>query len=129
MNEAEREAFLRQPHTAVLSTLGRDGRIHSVPVWYLYADSVFRILTGRGSVKHKNVQRTGRATICVDLRDGSLRYVTAEGPVTVADTVTKAERLALRTHYQGPEQAQRIVDQGGHEGMVRLTLTPARWIG
>ena len=129
MDEVEREAFLSQPHTAVLSTLGPDGRVHAVPVWYLYEEGVFRVLTGRGSAKHRNVQRTGRATICVDLRDGSLRYVTAEGAVTVADTVSKAERLVLRTRYQGLAEARRIVDQGGHEGLVRLTLTPERWIG
>jgi PPOX class probable F420-dependent enzyme len=129
MEPSERDAFLRGPHTAVLSTLGRDGRVHAVPVWYLYEGGVFRILTGRGSVKHRNVERTGRATLCVDQRSGGFRYVTAEGPVTIDATVSREERLALHVHYRGPDDARRVVDRGGHEGLVRLTLTPERWLG
>ncbi len=129
MDDRERDLFLAAPRTAVLSTLSADGRIHSVPVWYLYRDSEFRIITGRGSAKHRNIQRTGRATICVDEREGSIRYTTAEGPVTVADTVSFDERLELHTHYRGAEAARKIVEKGGHEGMVMLTLTAERWIG
>ena len=129
MDAAERAAFLQQPHTAVLSTLARDGRIHAVPVWYLFEDGRFHVITGRNSAKHRNVLRSGRATICVDQREGAFRYVTAEGAVSVADTVTREQRLALHTHYRGAEQAARIVERGGHEGMVMLMLTPERWLG
>ena len=129
MDEAERDAFLATPRTAVLSTLSKDGHIHSVPVWYLYERGEFRIITGRGSGKHRNVVRSGRATLCVDEREGRIRYATAEGPVTVSNTVTFEERLALHTHYRGEEAARRIVEKGGHEGMVMLTLRPERWIG
>jgi PPOX class probable F420-dependent enzyme len=129
MDQSERDVFLTEPRTAVLSTLSNDGRIHSVPVWYLYESGRFRIITGRGSAKHRNIARTGRATLCVDERDGRIRYATAEGPVTVADTVSFEERLALHTHYRGAEPARRIVEKGGHESMIMLTLTPERWIG
>jgi PPOX class probable F420-dependent enzyme len=128
MDQLERDAFLAQPLTAVLSTLSRDGRIHSVPVWYLYEGGMFLIITGRGSAKHRNIERTGRATLCVDQREGGMRYVTAEGPATVSNEVSKTQRLALHTHYRGAEQAQRIVDKGGHEGMVLVTLMPERWL-
>ena len=129
MQPDERDAFLREPRTAVLATLDREGRIHAVPVWFLYHRSEFRIITDRGSAKHRNAVRTGRATLCVDDRAGSFRYVTAEGPVIVRDPITYDERLALHTHYRGPEAAKQIVDRGGHERMVMLVLHPDRWIG
>jgi PPOX class probable F420-dependent enzyme len=129
VNESERDAFLRTPRTAVISTTGRDGRIHSVPVWFLWDGEVFRVITGRGSVKHRNAERTGRASICVDERDGTLRYVTAEGTVTVSDPETKDQRLALWTHYRGPETARQVVERGGHEQRVMLLLRPERWWG
>jgi PPOX class probable F420-dependent enzyme len=128
MDQNERDAFLAQPLTAVLSTLTRSGRIHSVPVWYLYEAGVFRIITGRGSAKHRNIERTGRATLCIDQREGGMRYATAEGPARISDTVSKAERLALHTHYRGAEAAQRVVDKGGHEAMVLVTLTAEHWL-
>jgi len=129
MDPSQRDAFLRVPRTAVLSTIGNDGRIHAVPVWFRWDGSAFRIITGRGSAKHRNAIRSGRASLCVDERAGAVGYVTAEGAVQVEDTVTKEERLALHTLYRGAEAAQKVIDRGGHEGMVLLVLTPERWFG
>lgn len=128
MDAAQREEFIRQPRTAVLATTGRDGRIHAVPVWYRWDGQQFRIITERGSVKHRNVARTGRASLCIDDRE-RFTYVTGEGPVTVQDTVSYEERLALHTLYRGPEKAKEVVDKGGHEKMVLLLLRPEHWLG
>lgn len=127
MTTDDREAFLRQPRTAVLATTGRDGRIHAVPVWFRWDGEVFRIITERGSVKHRNVVRVPRAALCIDDRE-RFTYVTAEGAVTVQDSVTYEERLALHTLYRGPERAKEVVDRGGHERMVLLLLRPERWL-
>jgi len=124
----DRAAFLSQPRTAVLATTRGNGQVHAVPVWYAFDGEAFRIITARGSVKHRNAARSGRATLCVDERDGAYRYVMAEGPVTVQDSVTYDERLALHTLYRGAERAKEIVDRGGHEKMVLLVLRPERWV-
>jgi PPOX class probable F420-dependent enzyme len=129
MDQAEREAFLREPRTAVIATTGRSGRIHAVPVWFTWDGEVFRIITDRGSVKHRNAVRAGRASLCIDDRSGALRYVTAEGPVTVQDPLSYDERLALHTHYRDPDKAKEIVDRGGHERMIMLLIRPEHWIG
>lgn len=129
MDQSERDAFLRQPRTAVLATTGKSGAIHAVPVWYAWDGSEFSIITERGSAKHRNVLRNARASLCVDDRDGRFQYLTAEGPVTVTDPVTYEQRLALHTIYRGPEGARAVVDKGGHEKMVMLHLSPQRWLG
>lgn len=123
----ERARFISAPRTAVLATTDAAGRAHAVPVWYRWDGAVFRILTDRGSAKHRNIERTGRAALCVDERDGSFATVTAEGAVEVIDPVTYEERLALHTHYRGAEAARRLVDRGGHERLVLLMLRPSRW--
>jgi PPOX class probable F420-dependent enzyme len=128
MPTPEEDAFLAEPNTAVIATVDAEGRAHAVPVWYLYRDGTFRIITGRGSAKHRHILRTGRAALCVDERGDRFRHITAEGPVTVIDEVTYSERLALHSHYRGPEAAERIVSRGGHEAMVLLVLTPERWL-
>jgi len=127
MNTQERESFLRQPRTAVLATVDAAGRAHAVPIWYRRDDESFRIITDRGSQKHRNVERTGRAAIVVDERDGSFKTVTAEGPARVVDPLTVEERLALHVIYRGPEAAKEVVERGGHENLVLLVLTPERW--
>jgi PPOX class probable F420-dependent enzyme len=113
----------------VLATVDRAGRAHAVPVWFTWDGEAFRIVTDRGSAKHRNIERTGRATLCIDEREGRYGFVTAEGPVTVQDPLTYDDRLALHTHYRGAEAGKRIVDQGGHERMVLLVLRPERWYG
>jgi PPOX class probable F420-dependent enzyme len=128
MDAAQREEFIKQPRTAVLATTGRDGRIHAVPVWFRWDGEQFRILTDRGSAKHRNAVRTGRASLCIDDRE-RFTYVTGEGPVTVQDTVSYDERLALHTLYRGPEKAKEVVDNGGHEKLVLLLLRPEHWLG
>ena len=126
MTPGERDAYLNQPRNAIFATVGADGRIHAVPVWFRYEGGEFEIITERGSVKHRNAAHAGRAAICVD--DAKFAYVSAEGPVAVQDQVSYEERLALHIRYRGPEAAKRIVDQGGHERMVILRLRPEHWL-
>jgi PPOX class probable F420-dependent enzyme len=120
--------FVRRPQVAVLATQWTKGRVHAVPVWYLFEDGAFKVVVDRGSQKHRNVERAGRATICIDDRSGKLRHAMAEGPVRVVDPLTYEQRLALHRHYRGEEGARAVVDRGGHERMVLLVLTPERWV-
>jgi PPOX class probable F420-dependent enzyme len=128
MDASEREQFIKQPRTAVLATTRRDGRIHAVPVWFRWDGVQFHIITERGTAKHRNAVRAGRASLCIDDRE-RFTYVTGEGPVTVQDIVSYDERLALHTLYRGPEKAREVVDKGGHEKMVLLLLRPEHWLG
>jgi PPOX class probable F420-dependent enzyme len=128
MTHPRRDLFLERPETAVLSTIDRHGRIHSVPVWYRWDGETARIVTGRDSVKVKNLRRNGRAALCVDRREGRRAYVTMEGPVEIVDPLTKEERFALRANYEGDEAARAAVEQGGHENMVLLVLRPEKWL-
>ena len=127
MNTAERNAFLSEPHTAVIATVDAKGRPHAVPVWYLWNGDSFEIITGRDSAKVRHLKSTGRAALCIDTRGGDTKHVTAEGPVEIGGTATPEWRLKLHTHYRGREQAEKIVARGGHEGQVFLTLRPERW--
>ncbi len=75
-------SFLAERHLATLSTLGRDGRIHSVPVGITYLDGVVRVIGSRGSQKFVNAERSGRAS--VNTVDGP-RWISFEGSVRVLD--------------------------------------------
>ena len=56
----DRDAFLREAHIAVLATRGADGRPHAAPIWYLYEDGVFVMITGRRSTKARNIRQHRR---------------------------------------------------------------------
>lgn len=101
--------FLAEYHLATLSTIGRDGRVHSVPVGTTYRDGVVRVIGSRGSQKFLNVERTGRAS--VNTVDGG-RWISFEGPARIsedpADVALAVELYAAR--YRQPQpNPERVV--------------------
>ena len=124
MTPEERNIFLETPRSAVFSTVNGAGRVHSVLVWFLWDGETLTVLTERGSVKHRNVERSGRATVVVH---ENVSYVSAEGPVEVGD-VSPAVRRKLWTRYAGPEVAAEMVTEDTTARMVALVLRPEHWI-
>ena len=70
MDEAALERFLTEgAKIAVLSTVDRRGHPRSAPVWYEWRDGALLILTGRDSLKWRNLLRAPRAAVCIDERE------------------------------------------------------------
>jgi PPOX class probable F420-dependent enzyme len=126
MTPEQRQAFIVQPLPATLATVDAKGRAHAVPVIYLFEEGEFLVITDRGSQKHKNAVRQGRATLCIDDRS-KFRTVTAEGTVRVIDPVSYELRLRLHTHYRGAEAALKATADGAHQRMIALVIRPERW--
>ena len=126
MTPEERHAFASRPLPAVLATVDGHGRAHAVPVIYQYEDGELLVITDRGSQKHRNAVRQGRAALSIDDR-ARFQTVTAEGPVRVIDPITYELRLRLHTHYRGEEAARKATADGGHERMAALVIAPERW--
>jgi F420H(2)-dependent biliverdin reductase len=74
-------AFLAERHLGVLSTRGKNDRIHAVPVGFTWHEGVVRIIGSRGTQKFVNAQRSGRATITSV--DGA-RWISFEGEARVS---------------------------------------------
>jgi len=102
-------AFLREYHLATLSTVGRRGRVHAVPVGFTYEDGVVRVIGSRGSQKFLNAERNGRASVCSV--DGA-RWISFEGPARVTDdpvAVARAVELYGERYRQPRENPERVV--------------------
>lgn len=104
-------AFLSEYHLATLSTLGRSGRVHAVPVGFTYEDGVVRVIGSRGTQKFVNAQRSGRASICSV--DGG-RWISFEGSASVTDdpaVVAHAVELYAARYRQPRPNPERVVLQ------------------
>lgn len=102
-------AFLSEYHLATLSTLGRHGRIHSVPVGITYRDGIVRVIGSRGSQKFLNAERAGRAS--VNTVDGG-RWISFEGPARVSEdpgAVATAVELYAARYRQPRPNPERVV--------------------
>ena len=102
-------AFLGEYHLATLSTVGRLGRVHSVPVGFTYEDGIARVIGSRGSQKFLNAERSGRASLCSV--DGA-RWISFEGTARVTDdptTVAHAVELYAMRYRQPRVNPERVV--------------------
>ena len=128
MSEAEREQFLKEANVAVLATVDRGGRAHAAPVWYLYEDGRFLISTGRGSQKHRDLERNPNVTLVVDRRTLPYYAVMARGAVEIGPQLPDEERLRMYVRYLGEEMGRGYVSRGSGEDSVSIRLTPRRFI-
>jgi PPOX class probable F420-dependent enzyme len=126
-SDEARQAFLAEPQLGVLSTVGRDGGPHAVPIWYLYEDGVIRISVSEGSQKHRNVERDPRVALAVDRRERPYYALTALGAATIEPSFGDEERLRLATRYLGEAAAQEYLKNRGPGGSVTIQFRPDRF--
>lgn len=116
--------FLNETRFAALATINKDGTPQQSTMWYELDGDTILMNTKAGRLKHRNLQRDPRASICVP--DG-YRWVTISGTVELNDDQSVAQadirRLAIRYHGQekGERQSREKFSQE-HRVTVRLQI-------
>ena len=129
MSADEVHAFLvgDPPRPGVLATTRQDGRPHVAPVWYCVDDDgTIVFTTGAGTVKGRNLRRTGWAAMTVDDDRPPFSFVTVEGPVTISEDPTAVRDWAGRIggRYMGADRADEYGERNGVPGELLVRLTP-----
>ncbi len=98
MTTQEREAFLAESHTAVISVANDGNRPpHSVPVWYHYEPGGnFTFFTGiqqRVARKTALIERAGVVSVVVQREEFPCKYVAAECTVVCAERPPSEEAI------------------------------------
>ena len=99
-------AFLNETRFAALATINKDGTPQQSTMWYALDGDTILMNTKAGRLKHRNLQRDPRASICVP--DG-YRWVTISGTVEMNDdqAVAQADIRRLAIRYHGQEKGER----------------------
>jgi hypothetical protein len=137
MTEREREAFLAEPRTAIISVASGGGRPPlAVPIHYHYAPggdlTFFTDTQHRTSRKTRLLARTGgRFTLTVQNPEWPYRFATVECTVVRRDVPPSTEQiLRIARPFMGEEAARGLaaseVDDPGTT-MVLYTARPDRW--
>jgi PPOX class probable F420-dependent enzyme len=93
MTPSEWRAFLLSgTRTAKLATVRLDGRPHVAPVWFDLDGNDLIFMTGRDTVKGKNIRRDPRVMICIDDEQPPFAFVFIEG-TAVASELSPADLL------------------------------------
>jgi PPOX class probable F420-dependent enzyme len=122
------EAFLREPNLAVISTVGPGGRPHALPIWYVYEDGAIIMITGRGSQKHRNIERNPEVAVTVDRRTLPYYAVMVQGKAEIGAQPSDELRLTIAERYLGEELGRRYVASGSGAGTVTIRLRPRRFV-
>jgi PPOX class probable F420-dependent enzyme len=128
MSPEEAVAFLRSPvRPGILATVRGDGRSHAAPVWFdVDDDGSILFTTGEGTVKGRNLRRSGRASLVVQDDQPPFSFVTVEGPVTIHDDLAEVRAWAARIggRYMGADRAEEYGDRNGVPGELLVRLVP-----
>ena len=106
MTDDEIDAFLHEQRTMSMATIGPDGGIHMVAMWYGFVDGAIGFETKAKSQKVKNLRRDKRLTAMAE--DGAkyeeLRGVELAGWGEVIEDADQLFQLGISVfeRYQGP---------------------------
>ena len=134
MSEAEREAFLAEPHVGILSISQKGRGPMGVPVWYDYAPGgELWFLTQNSSLKGKLLAVGKRISLCAQRESSPYAYVTVEGPVTAIEPYTvEGDLLPMASRYLGAEGGAAYAE-GARANYaagtsVKVSVRPERWL-
>ena len=130
MTDEERDAFLRERHVMNVATMGGDGRIHLVAMWYGFVEDQLAFWTYGKSQKIVNLERDPRLTALVESGDAydELKGVELVGTGRVVRDPEVIQVVGESTweSYTGPvdDQARHAVGVVGAK-RVGPSTTPA----
>lgn len=97
---AEREQFLRDMRTIVLSTLDRDGYPHSVAMWYVMDEGCCWMTTYAKSQKAVNIARNPKVALLAESGDtyDTLKGVLIRGRAELIHNLDTCVSVLTRVH-------------------------------
>jgi PPOX class probable F420-dependent enzyme len=126
--------LLQENHTGVATSVTANGRAHSTVVSTAVLDGKVGFASRPRTVKLKNIQRTGRATLTVIKLDNR-RYVTVEGPASIEPWEDSQRHIKrLKDLYDSMGRAPKGTDeefarQMRDEERSIILVTPERLYG
>lgn len=127
MTETQRRDFLLAPgRTGHLATTREDGRAHVAPIWFTLDGDDVVFNTNSETVKGRNLVRTGRAALSVDLPTMPYGFVHLEGRVTMADDPAQYREWTsiISAKYVPRDQVKAYTDRNAVEGELLVRLHP-----
>jgi PPOX class probable F420-dependent enzyme len=128
MDDAEWRAFVSEgTRTGKLATVRKDGRPHVAPIWFVLDGEDVVFMTGAGTVKGRNLRRTGHASLCVDDERPPFSFVTISGTVALSDDheAMLPLSIAIARRYMGDELAEAYGRRNAVPGEMLVRLQPA----
>lgn len=130
MTEAERDAFLRDVHTGIISIPDGDRGPLAVPIWYrVDDDGDVLVLTPASSRKARLCEEGTRISLTAQTEELPPKYVSVEGPVVGISPSGIDELVIMASRYLGDEIGAAYVEMTRDDDSddVLIRMRPERW--
>ena len=130
MSTGEIDEFLNGPRTLTASTMGPDGAIHSVAMWYGYLDGQVHMDAKTKSQKVLNLRRDPRITLMI--HDGymydELHGVMVQGEATVTEDDDLLRRIvhSIFSRYHGVDDPDDELIGRAIRNRVAISVRPTK---
>ncbi|GAB4583117.1 pyridoxamine 5'-phosphate oxidase family protein [Nocardia sp. IFM 10818] len=127
----ERQEFLARPLIGALAVNdGPDRAPLNVPIWYDYTPGgELWIVTGPESKKMRCLKAAGRFSMMAQVLEPTVRYVTAEGPITRITEATDEMHRAMAARYLPPPAVEVYMKEAESYGeMAAVYMRPEHWL-
>jgi len=112
-----------------LAYVGSNGRPHVIPIWFLYRDGDFIVVTGPKAQKVRHLAKNPKVSFTVDTSTPPYKVLLVDGDATLEPVEGLApEYEALASRYLG-EGAQGYLAgmRGRVKEQVRIRIRPSGW--
>jgi PPOX class probable F420-dependent enzyme len=109
-----------------MATTRQDGTPLLSPVWYEYADGVFRVVINQGDVKDRHLQRQPWLTLVVAEQAFPYRGVEAAGNAELSDEGALEATTRMAHRYLNPEAARSYLAKTASVPVRLVQLNPER---
>ncbi len=129
MTHDETRAFLLEgTRTGKLAWVGKDGRPHVAPIWFVLDGDDVIFNTHEDSGKAKALKREGRASLVVDDQQPPYSFVKIDGTISIEADLEQVRAVATEIggRYMGADRAEEFGARNGVPGELVIRLTPTR---
>ena len=129
MTPDETRAFvLAGTRTGKLAWVGRDGRPHVAPIWFLLDGDDYLFNTHQDSGKGRALSREPRVSLAIDDEAAPYGFVKVDGTVSLSDDLALVRRwaTAIGGRYMGQDRAEEFGARNGVPGELLVRLTPSK---
>jgi PPOX class probable F420-dependent enzyme len=114
--------------TGKVAWVGKDGRPHVAPIWFLLDGDDVVFNTGSDSAKGRALRRDSRISLVVDEEAAPYSFVKIDGSATTTADLDEVRRWATRIggRYMGEDRAEEYGARNGVDGELVVRLAPTK---
>ena len=110
MGSKEFQEYLQEPHIAHLVTIGTNGYPLVTPIWYLYNNEEFYVMSQRDSHKIRNLVSNPNVALSIANDERPHKYVALQGNAELIEPFDPEWVRTICTRYDGIDQGNKFAE-------------------